>query len=149
VTGIDFYFNAPDRLQVACRLAGKAASQKKRMLIYAPDSEIAAKIDRLLWTWQAIGFVPHCAVHDPLAPDTPVLIGGGDETPPECHVLLNLSPECPPHFERFERLLEIVPADAAERESGRNRFRFYRDRGYRIASHDLAARNGGGSDRGE
>jgi DNA polymerase III subunit chi len=144
VTGIDFYFNAPDRLQVACRLAGKAASQKKRMLIYAPDTEVAGKIDRLLWTWQAIGFIPHCAVHDPLAADTPVLIGA-DETPPDCHVLLNLSPECPPHFERFERLLEIVSAETGERESGRSRYRFYRDRGYRIASHDLGA----GSDRGE
>jgi len=27
LTSIDFYFNAPDRLQVACRLAGKALAQ--------------------------------------------------------------------------------------------------------------------------
>jgi DNA polymerase III subunit chi len=139
VTEIDFYFNAADRLQVACRLAGKAASQKKRLLIYAPEHETASRIDKLLWTWPAIGFVPHCAVHDALAPLTPVLIGGEQEMAAGCELLLNLDAGCPPHFERFERLLEIVAAEEAERQSGRARYRFYLERGYRITNHDLAA----------
>ena len=67
MTTIDFYFNAEDRLQVACRLAAKAASQKKRMVIYAPEADTASRIDKMLWTWQAIGFLPHCAVTDELA----------------------------------------------------------------------------------
>ena len=140
MTTIDFYFNAEDRFQVACRLAAKAVAQKKRMLIHAPDADTAARIDKLLWTWPAIGFVPHCALHDPLATDTPVLIGAGDETPPpSCELLLNLGGECPPHFERFERLLEVVPTDEAERQAGRARYRYYLERGYRISNHDLAA----------
>ncbi len=138
MTSIDFYFNAGDRLQVACRLAGKAMAQKKRVLIYAPEADTAQRIDRLLWTWQATGFVPHCAPHDPLAAETPVLIASGEEAPLGCEVLLNLSAECPPHFERFERLLEVVGAGDEERKSGRDRYRFYRDRGYAIANHDLA-----------
>ena len=44
----------------------------------------------------------------------------------------------PPHFARFERLFEVVPADEAGRAAGRERYRFYLDRGYKIASHDLA-----------
>jgi len=138
VTSIDFYFNAEDRLQVACRLAGKALAQKKRVLIYAPEAETAQRIDKLLWTWPATGFVPHCAPHDPLATETPVLIASGGEAPADCEVLLNLSAECPPHFERFERLLEVVGSGEEERASGRGRYRFYRDRGYAIANHDLA-----------
>ena len=139
MTSIDFYFNAEDRFQVACRLAGKALAQKKRMLIYAPAPETASRIDKLLWTWPAIGFVPHCALHDPLAADTPVLIAAGEETPPSCELLLNLGTECPPHFERFERLLEVIPTDDAERQAGRARYRYYLERGYRISNHDLAA----------
>jgi DNA polymerase III subunit chi len=138
VTTIDFYFNAEDRLQVACRLAGKALAQKKRLLIYAPEPELASRIDKLLWTWPAIGFVPHCALHDPLAPETPVLIASEADMPPACELLLNLGADCPPHFERFERLLEIVPADDAERQAGRSRYRFYLERGYKISNHDLA-----------
>jgi DNA polymerase-3 subunit chi len=142
VTSIDFYFNAADRLQVACRLAGKAVSQKKRLLIYAPEPELASRIDRMLWTWPAIGFVPHVPAHDALAAETPVLIGAGDETPPGVGVLLNLAETCPPHFERFERLLELVGREEAEKQSGRERYKFYRDRGYAIASHDLAPADG-------
>jgi len=136
MTSIDFYFNAEDRLQVACRLAGKAVKQNQRLLIYAPDAETAGRIDKMLWTWPAIGFVPHCAVHAPLAAETPVLIASGDEAPERCELLLNLGADCPPHFERFPRLLEVV--DASEREAGRNRYRFYRERGYKITNHDLA-----------
>ncbi|MFL6567343.1 MAG: DNA polymerase III subunit chi [Burkholderiales bacterium] len=138
MTTIDFYFNAQDRFQVACRLAGKALAQKKRLLIYAPEPEAASRIDKLLWTWPAIGFVPHCAPHEPLAAETPVLVSSDADTPQTCELLLNLGTDCPPHFERFERLLEVVPADEAERQAGRVRYRFYQTRGYKITSHDLA-----------
>jgi DNA polymerase-3 subunit chi len=149
VTSIDFYFNAQDRFQVTCRLAGKALSQKKRMLIYAPEPEAASRIDKLLWTWPAIGFVPHCALRDPLAAETPILIASDLQTASsalsshlaECELILNLGAGCPPHFERFERLLEVVPTDEGERQAGRERYRFYQGRGYKISSHDLAAAN--------
>ena len=138
MTSIDFYFNAEDKLQVACRLAGKALGQKKRLLIYAPEPEMAQRLDRMLWTWPPTGFVPHCQVHDPEAAQTPVLIATDSEAPQACEVLLNLSPETPPHFERFERLLEIVARDDDERKAARARYRWYRDRGYPIGDHDLA-----------
>ena len=139
MTSIDFYFNAADRLQVACRLAGKALRQNQRVLIYAPEGETATRLDKMLWTWPAIGFVPHCRVRDALAPETPVLIGDGDEVPEGCELLLNLGAECPPHFERFARLLDV--SDEQDREQGRARYRFYRDRGYRIANHDMAGQS--------
>ena len=139
MTDIDFYFNAADRLQVACRLAGKALAQGKRTLIYAPDPELLSRIDKQLWTWPAIGFVPHCRLDDRLAADTPVLLAGDERTPEQPEILLNLAAACPPHFASFERLLEVVGQDQAEKEAGRERFRFYKQRGYRIAHHDLAA----------
>ena len=142
MTQIDFYFNASDRLQVACRLAAKAMAEGKRMLVYAPDAETATRVDRLMWTWPATGFVPHCPADDVLASDTPILIGRTDDTPPRCGLLLNLGAECPPHFASFERLFEVVGLDEAEKEAGRNRYKAYRSRGYAIANHDLAADHG-------
>ena len=142
MTSIDFYFNAAERLQVACRLAAKALAERKRILIYAPDADIAARLDRLMWTWSATGFVPHCPAGDALAAETPVLIAQDDRTPADIPVLLNLSGECPPHFASFERLLEVVGSDEADREAARVRFRSYKSKGYAIASHDLAQNNG-------
>ena len=137
MTSIDFYFNAGDRLQVACRLAGKAVSQGKRTLVYAPDAELAQRIDRLMWTWPATGFVPHTSPSDPLAAETPVLIA--EEPGPECDILINLSTECPPLFERYARVLEIVSTEEEDRSAGRARYAWYRERGYQLKAHDLAA----------
>ena len=144
MTGVDFYFNAADKLQVACRLAGKALAQGKRLLIYAPQADTAQRIDRLLWTWPATGFVPHCRAEDPIAAQTPVLIAGDAAGVAPCDILPNLGPETPPAFERFERLLEVVASDDGDRQAARARYRFYRERGYRVANHDLA-----GASRGE
>ena len=88
MTSIDFYFNASDRLEVACRLAGKAAARNTRMLIYAPD--LAQRLDQMLWTWQAVSFVPHCFATDALAAETPVVIAADAASTPDCEVLLNL-----------------------------------------------------------
>jgi len=139
VTSIDFYFNATDRLEVACRLAGKAAAKKKRMVIYAPGAALAQRIDQMLWTWQAISFVPHCFAGDALAAETPVLITAEAEGAPDCEVLMNLSAQCPEFFARYERLLEIVSREEEDRKAGRTRYAWYRDRGYAIRNHDLAA----------
>jgi DNA polymerase-3 subunit chi len=142
MTRIDFYFEAEDRLQVACRLSAKAAQQKLRVLIYAPDETQAQRIDKLLWTWQATGFLPHCMTKSPLAAQTPVLITHDPEDTPHDQVLLNLHDEWPPGFSRFQRLVEIVGRDDADRAAARGRFRFYRDRGYEIVNHDLSKDNG-------
>ncbi len=140
MTSIDFYFNADDRLAVACRLASKAFASKKKLLIFTPDRDTAIRVDRMLWTWQQLSFLPHCLADDPLAAHTPVLITAESANPPDSDVLLNLAADCPPFFERYARLLEVVGADDAERSRGRGRYRFYRERGYAIGNHDLAAR---------
>lgn len=143
MTSVDFYFNAEDRFEVACRLAGKAFAQKKKLLIFAPAADAARRIDTMLWTWQPLSFIPHCQAHDPLAASTPVLITTGSANPPDCDVLLNLGEECPPFFERYARLLEIVGAGDEDRMRGRGRYKFYKERGYAIGNHDLAARGAG------
>ena len=142
MTRIDFYFEAEDKLQVACRLSAKAAQQKLRVLIYTVDEAQAQRIDKMLWTWQATGFLPHCMTRSALAAETPVLITHDPEDTPHDEVLLNLHVELPPAFSRFRRLVEIVGRDVEDREAARNRFRFYRDRGYEIVSHNLSQANG-------
>lgn len=145
MTRIDFYHEAADRLNVACRLADKAVRQNLRVVIYAPDATLAHTIDQLLWTAVPIAFVPHCMAQHRLAAETPVLIAHDDApTPQHDNVLINLHDEWPPAFARFERLVEIVSREEADRAHARARFRFYKDRGYPIQAHNLAERRHGG-----
>lgn len=138
MTQIDFYTHAEDKLQIACRLAAKAVRQGSRVMVYTPDADTTERLDRLLWTAPATGFLPHCRSGDEIARQTPVIIDHLSEPIIHDEILLNLHPEWPPFFSRFRRLVEIVGQDKRDRESGRNRYRFYRDRGYEIRHHDLS-----------
>ena len=57
---------------------------------------------------------------------------------PHDQVLLNLRDEWPQFFSRFQRLVEIVSLDEEDRRLARERYKFYRDRGYEIQKHDLS-----------
>jgi DNA polymerase IIIc chi subunit len=61
--------------------------------------------------------------------------------------LLNLSDEIPPGFSRFRQLIEIVSVDDADRLPGRERFRFYRERGYPLENSRHLRRNQNGRRR--
>jgi DNA polymerase-3 subunit chi len=138
MTRIDFYTNAASRSLVACQVSAKAFSQRMRVLVFAPDDATARAFDRQLWTFQATGFVPHCMAGSALAPETPVLIAADIAEAAHEELLVNLSADVPPAFARFSRLIEIVGSDEAERSAARERWRFYKDRGYEVKHVDLA-----------
>ena len=139
MTGVFFYTHAEDKLQTACTLMAKALARGMRVLILTPDEATTERLDKLIWSVPATGFVPHCRSTDPLAPVTPVIVDHVAEPLVHDQVLVNLCVRTPPMFSRFERLVEIVGTDAADRDAARARFRFYRDRGYEIRTHQLGA----------
>jgi DNA polymerase-3 subunit chi len=145
VTQIDFYSNVADKLATACRIAAKAYARGNRMLVLCPDAETAARLDRMLWVSPPTAFVPHCAATDALAAVTPIVLDHTGAEPAIDQVLLNLRPEWPSFFGRFERLVEIVSLDEGDKAQARNRFRFYRDRGYELRNHDLNEGRGAGA----
>ncbi len=59
------------------------------------------------------------------------------ESFPHSQVLISLHTTCLPFFSRFERVIEIVSRDAEDARLGRERFGFYRDRGYEIRHFNL------------
>ena len=137
MTRIDFYRNAEDKLRFACRLAAKAHSQSTRLVVYAPQREVLAEFDRSLWTIQATGFIPHCFVEAAVAEETPVILATSGDALPHHDVLLNLGDEWPPFFASFERVLEIVGRDESDKEKARERWSFYKKRGYDLQVHDV------------
>ena len=76
-----------------------------------------------------------------LATRTPIVLTSECGDTPHHDNLLNLSAESPLFFSRFERLLELVSTEEADRLAGRARYKFYRERGYPMFTHDLAQGN--------
>jgi DNA polymerase-3 subunit chi len=74
------------------------------------------------------------------AAQTPVVLTASlEDKLPHHQVLMNLGSTLPGSFASFERLLEIVGTDAQELQAGRERYRFYRDRGYPLVNHSQDA----------
>ena len=148
MTRVDFYVleDAGDaaRERFACRLVEKACRLKHKVFVHAGSEAAAHRLDALLWTFRDASFVPHvidaAGLDEALAAATPVRIGAGGEPGFEAEILVNLGDEVPLFFSRFERVAEIVPGDPAARAASRERFRFYRDRGYTLTTHDIGAR---------
>ena len=138
MTEIDFYTHVASPLDVARRIVHKALAQHGSARVLTADAESTDALDRMLWMQPALSFVPHCRLASLQAADTPVIVDDAREHEGPLAVLINLAAEPPPFFSRFERLAEIVGTDAAATEAGRERYRFYRERGYALRTHNLA-----------
>lgn len=140
MTQVFFYHGAANRIAAACALLGGAYAKGKPMLVYAPEKEVASSVDRMLWTYPALSFVPHCPADSPLAAETPILITDTLESVAQDERLMNLSREIPPGFSRFQNLIEVVGQEDADRSAARERVKFYKDRGYEVRYFDLSNR---------
>ena len=141
MTSIDFYTNVAQPLKLAAKIVAKAYRMHGSVRVLTPDGETTQALDRLLWLDPPLAFLPHCRMDSVLASETPILIDEALEHAGPAAVLVNLHPEPPPFFSRFERLAEVVAADEAQLRAGRARFRFYRERGYELRQHDWSQRD--------
>ena len=141
MTEIDFHFNTPDKVNYACRLLRKAVGARGARVVVVADAPMLEAVDLALWTFAPAEFIAHCRSDgEPhtVARSPVVLAESGDAPLPHRQVLVNLGHAVPGGFERFDRLIDIVSADDADRQAGRSRWRHYADRGYAIQRHDFA-----------
>lgn len=140
VTEIDFHFNTPDKVNYACRLLRKAVAARGARVVVVADPSTIEAIDTALWQFSAVDFIAHCrasAERAVLIRSPVVLMDGPGAALPHQQVLLNLDAAVPSGFERFERLIDIVTDDEADRHDARVRWRHYADRGYAITRHQF------------
>lgn len=142
MTRIDFYSGVDDKQQIACELCQKAVESGARVLLFTMDEEATATMDKLLWEHPATAFIPHCCRKDPAEYEMPVVVGHQTSDLPHYEVVINLQYACLPFFSRFERVIEVVGKDEGDVKAGRERFSFYRDRGYEINHQDLSDQPG-------
>ena len=119
-----------ERQVFACRLAEKAYKLGNLVYIHTKNSEQTEQLNQALWSFRADSFVPHELNNSNDEQDCPVLIGH-DTTPPRLmDLLINLNDEQPLFFSQFERMAELINDDNTIKATGRERYQFYKQRGY-------------------
>ena len=126
-----------DALIIACRLVEKAVRRGK-VYIQCVDAQQQAQLNEKLWSFRPDAFVPHEINKAEAKQLESVVLGTG--LPPESFhdILVNMTDQIPKTFARFERLLEVVPAEHEARAASRTKFRFYKERGYPLQTHDIS-----------
>jgi len=146
MTRIDFYIlepgNQTSRELFACRIVEKAYRLGHQIYIHTQDHRQASQLDEMLWTFKQNSFIPHGIDGQSPDPEAAVLIGYNSELSAAAHaeqrpVLINLAPDVPLFFSAFERVGEIIDQDETHKVQGRERYRFYRDRGYSLETHTI------------
>ncbi len=138
MTKIDFYSGSTDKLRTACQLSHKAMQNGVRVVLSTLDMTTADALDKLLWHYPATAFIPHGRSDAEEAALWPVVLNSGNDSFPHHDLLISLHDECVSFFSRFERVIEIVGQDAEDSRRARERFKFYRDRGYELNHIDLS-----------
>jgi DNA polymerase-3 subunit chi len=140
MTQVDFYIlkdSHPEaRPLFTCRLTEKAFMQGHQVYINTESSQQLKQLDDMLWTFRDGSFLPHEQYAAGISARTPILIGHAVEPDGPSDVLVNLSTELLPCFSRFSRVAELVGSDPEQLAAARERYRYYKDRGYTLHTHN-------------
>ena len=141
MTRVDFYIlqdmTEDASARFACRLGLKALQRGTAVHVHVTDADSAQRVDDLMWDYPKHRFIPHVVTNGSSPArgrQCPIQIGSEEPHLKE-GLLINLAQEVPGFFGRFDRVAEIV-VDAT-RKQGRERWAFYRDRGYPLHHHEL------------
>ncbi|NNF51153.1 MAG: DNA polymerase III subunit chi [Gammaproteobacteria bacterium] len=118
------------REKFACRLAVKGFNAGVKTFFNMPDARACQRLDELLWTFSDQSFVPHEISTDSESAGCIIAIGHDIEPASDFEVLINMAPDVPHFFSRFQKTFEIIDGHEDNKAQGRSRWSFYKDRGY-------------------
>ncbi|MCO7225367.1 DNA polymerase III subunit chi [Pleionea sp. CnH1-48] len=134
MTKVEFYILQDEKPHAAFRraveLIQNVYNDNKRVFVHTQDQRAAERMDELLWTHEANSFLPHLISGEASGLLPPIQIGYGQEPEIRPDVLINLSDEIPRFHGQFATVVEFAHGDEDTKAKARERFKYYRDRGY-------------------
>jgi DNA polymerase-3 subunit chi len=124
-----------DPLLLVCELVKKAFAAQQPTLVLTRDFAQAEAVDEKLWEFDEDGFIGHQLAGDDDDGATAVLVVPPGVETADRPLVINLREVCAQG--RFERVLEVVAADPAERDGSRLRWRDYQRQGFVVTKHDM------------
>lgn len=122
-------------LLFACRLIEKAFKQNHRIVVQTNHNEDSKQLDELLWTFKDTSFIPHHCYNDTL--DSPIMISHVEMPQHHRDLLVNLTDTVPTHFQNFSHIVEIVGTSTDAKHKSREKYRFYREQGCELETHEI------------
>ena len=126
------------QLPFACRLIEKIYRMDKKIYIHSSSEAESGQISKSLWYQRKESFLAHDIINNNgESTGSPIEIGSRENTH-NYDVMINLADEVPSFVGRFDRVVELVSDNQQIKAKARQRYTYYRERGYPIKTHDLA-----------
>ncbi len=132
-----------DLYDLICQRA-RLARTSGGLYIHTQDEAESQALDEHLWAAPRSEFIPHSIAGAMVNADSTVgknvsdVIISSDGEPDGSHcTLINLGFTVPWFFSRFERFIELVRNGENDRKMGRERYLFYKRRGYPLQHRQL------------
>ena len=143
LTRIDFYYDVKDILSFASRMARKlyyekVISAKQPLVIRCKDQSHCEEVSYSIQNFSKKDFLPCAQFSDKSALLFPIILSTVSEIPlwaDDIIVLLNLDTKIEMTFSSYCRVIEIVDQTELNRQKGRERYKYYKERGYEIFGH--------------
>jgi DNA polymerase III subunit chi len=124
-----------DALTWRCEKIQHYYDQGKRVLIYADDPRMAAKIDALLWSFHPSAFIPH-SLENEATDNTPVVIGT-QSAPGNFDITFNFSANIPANTPAHNTIVDSVFQSESSKNHGRTRYGAYQKSGAQVKYEKL------------
>ena len=105
-----------------CDLIEKKYAPDKHIYIHTATEQEAKTLDELLWTHRVHSFIPHHISGDNSIRSSPIEIG---------------FQAIPENLSKFNEIIEFVPSDSEKQAQARERYKYYRQKGFNITTHKL------------
>ena len=145
LTRIDFYYDVKDILSFASRMARKlyyerVISAKQPLVIRCKNQSHCEEVSYSIHNFSKKDFIPCAQFSDKRAKLFPIILSTVSEIPlwaDDIIVLLNLNTKIEITFSSYCRVIEIVDQTDLNRQKGRERYKYYKERGYEIFGHKV------------
>ena len=139
----DFYIlsssDAEGKYQFLGKLLTRILSGGHRIFLVCDEQFAAETLANSLWQFSECSFLANSTPDQSLI--APITIGWDLSHQPEhLDVIVNYSQSIPPSAADFERVVELVSADADSLTRSRERYKSYKEQGFTIKHNDMRNR---------
>lgn len=133
-TEIQFYHLLSTPLPRALpKLMEKALGAGMRCVVRVADETQLRALDDALWSYDPGSFLPHGTMHEPQPERQPVYLTTRTENPNGAQVLVMTAGQQPEDRDAYARLLDLFDGhDETALQAARERWKAYKDEGYRL-----------------
>ena len=141
-SAIFYILNSKDDINHStCKIIGKFYEEGKKILVSSKNSILIDDLNKLLWTFEQLSFIPHSTSKD-YDSFTPVLLtetGYKNDSiiKKDYNIFINLDDEVKTDYYNYEIVIELVSGNEHQKNLAREKYLYYKNNRLNVKHENL------------